>query len=424
MSIEPKYSITSVLVMDEIEQTELEQEKINSKSKTIGINDNFYGEHKIFNETYMENIDIFGNGLDNQLEFSLSNLYYKLNKEYGNIFFSRLADLNRPKRYNNVNTSLKFKSRECIEYLDTITKKYDGAAFGRFYSSNQSTTLHTKVYIIEKDLLLSINVFSLHVVFSPKQKDTAQNLIEKIRKDFVRMKSYTPKSTVKLIINDSRSESGFSSTDLKIKKTKLDIDKFYNDDFKEVHGIIIKKLREKNSTGLTLLHGEMGTGKTTFIRYLTNKINRNFILVNASMMSSLDTPNFINFLLHNKNSILIIEEAERLVVSRDNINSVSAISALLNLTDGILGDCLNMQIICTFNTDITNIDKALLRKGRLVGMYKFDRLSLDKTIALFKEQHYSDQTPLPTKALTLAEIFNYEEKEFSNIERKKIGFGN
>ena len=38
--------------------------------------------------------------------------------------------------------------------------------------------------------------------------------------------------------------------------------------------------------------------------------------------------------------------------------------------------CLKIQILATFNTERTQIDKALLRKGRLITDYKFENLNI------------------------------------------------
>ena len=69
--------------------------------------------------------------------------------------------------------------------------------------------------------------------------------------------------------------------------------------------------------------------------------------------------------MKHKNSVLVIEDAERVISDRQGHGSSAGVSNILNLTDGILGDCLNIQIIATFNMARERIDSALLRKGRL-----------------------------------------------------------
>ena len=58
-----------------------------------------------------------------------------------------------------------------------------------------------------------------------------------------------------------------------MKKPRIsDLGLHYGDDFSKLHDQLLKALEQKNSTGITLLHGPHGTGKTYYIRYLINEI--------------------------------------------------------------------------------------------------------------------------------------------------------
>jgi SpoVK/Ycf46/Vps4 family AAA+-type ATPase len=83
--------------------------------------------------------------------------------------------------------------------------------------------------------------------------------------------------------------------------------------------------------------------------------------------------------MQHPNSILIVEDAENIIHDRTQNNFLpnQAVSNLLNLSDGLLGDAMHQQIICTFNCDVKGIDPALLRDGRLVIEHKFDKLSTE-----------------------------------------------
>lgn len=89
-------------------------------------------------------------------------------------------------------------------------------------------------------------------------------------------------------------------------------------------------------------------------------------------------PDFISFLLKHQNAILIIEDAEKVLMSREQMNENSVVSTILQLTDGLFSDYLNIKIICTFNTSLDKIDKALLRKGRMIAYYEFKALIPEK----------------------------------------------
>ena len=65
---------------------------------------------------------------------------------------------------------------------------------------------------------------------------------------------------------------------MEIKKNKLDLDLFYEDDFASVDAIIQKRLNQKKDKGIVLLHGLPGTGKTTYLRYLVGRIKKKSVV--------------------------------------------------------------------------------------------------------------------------------------------------
>jgi hypothetical protein len=205
---------------------------------------------------------------------------------------------------------------------------------------------------------------------------------------------------------------------MEIKRTKLDLDLFYEDDFKETDEIIRKRLNQKNDKGIVLLHGLPGTGKTTYLRYLIGKINKRVMFLSPNIAGSLVDPEFIDLLVDNPNSVVIIEDAENIIMDRRS-NSNSSVSNLLNISDGLLADFLNVQLICTFNNSLTLVDSALMRKGRLIAKYEFGKLSVTKAQRL--SNHLGNDTII-TKPMTIAEIANPGEKEYHYGRTEIIGF--
>ncbi len=93
----------------------------------------------------------------------------------------------------------------------------------------------------------------------------------------------------------------------------------------------------------------------------------------------------------------------------------------MNITDGILGDCLNIQIVATFNMKKEKIDKALLRKGRLICEHKFTPLSVENSNKLLK---HLGKTKTVDKPTSLADIYHIDE-DLARVENKtQIGFKN
>jgi len=205
-----------------------------------------------------------------------------------------------------------------------------------------------------------------------------------------------------------------------VKIKDLDVELNYGSGFIPVYNKIIKALNTKNNKGIILFHGTPGTGKTSLIKYISKKIKKEMIFVPPSMAEAISAPNFIPFLMNHSNSVLVIEDAERILMDRNQYGSNQGVSNILNLSDGILGDCLNIQVIATFNTSLKDIDSALLRKGRLIAEHEFKELSVEHSNKLL--QHLG-KSYVTTKPMTLTNIYNIEEEEFkSTQERRAVGF--
>ena len=187
----------------------------------------------------------------------------------------------------------------------------------------------------------------------------------------------------------------------------------------EVHQVILKRLSKKDDKGLVLLHGKPGTGKTSYIRYLLSMVKKSVIFLPPNMASQITNPDLMSTLIDNSNSIFVIEDAENIVINREK-NESSPVSAILNVSDGLLSDCLNIQIICSFNTDISQVDSALMRKGRLIAKYEFKELATEKAQLLSQKLGFAT---LIDSQMTLTAIYNQEETDFQPIKKRNpIGF--
>jgi ATPases of the AAA+ class len=214
--------------------------------------------------------------------------------------------------------------------------------------------------------------------------------------------------------------NGFEFKRKKIKPLTVDVDKMYNDDFAPIYENIVDKLNNTNK-GIVLFHGAAGTGKTNLIKHLTTEVpDKKFVYITQGLLPMLDDPAFIGGLIDNRGSILVIEDCENYLKDREDGGN-SVVSSLLNLSDGFLSDVLGLQIIATFNADIKQVDKALLRKGRLIAEYDFNALEVEKAQAIADE---NDLNFTVKKPMTIAEVFNHKDGSTrSQKERRAIGFG-
>lgn len=189
------------------------------------------------------------------------------------------------------------------------------------------------------------------------------------------------------------------------------IEKNYNNDIP--YGKIENFINGDDS-GICLLHGDPGTGKSTFIKHLIGKYTgSNFFYIPSSLMMQLDENELANYILQSAaKSIYIIEDCEALISDR-NKNYNPILPTLLNFSDGIVGGSLKPKFILTFNCPISQIDKAILRKGRLKIKYDFKPLCLEKTKLLYPEA---------TGPMPLCDIYNREDNGTEDNGKKRIGF--
>jgi len=198
---------------------------------------------------------------------------------------------------------------------------------------------------------------------------------------------------------------------------------------------VVKDLKSKDPLGrLTIFSGPTGTGKTYLIRALLEDLPEvMFLLLPSSMTSTMSGPEILSALIeasetnkcdcpgckppnedgdedevenygdflkpsspptfpgdkkidlkHKKRTLaLVIEDADSCLSSRASDN-ISAISAVLNLSDGIIGNCLDLRIIATTNQEFKNIDSALLRTGRLSAHVEVNLLDVGQAQRIYE----------------------------------------
>lgn len=214
---------------------------------------------------------------------------------------------------------------------------------------------------------------------------------------------------------------GYDLESFTIKRMEIDFDVHYNEDFKEINNLILKNLKTENNKGLVLLYGEPGTGKTSYIRHLSSNLKeKRMIYLSPNMFHALSDPSLIQLFTRYSNSILVLEDAELALRKRMPGENNPSVSNILNLSDGLLSDCLNIQIVATFNSDLKEIDDALLRKGRLIAKYEFNKLQEDR-VKNYCDKNNIEFGSLDTKTMTISNLINTDEKDFT-VKKSKIGF--
>jgi len=260
------------------------------------------------------------------------------------------------------------------------------------------------------------NLFTIEFYFDVKKGNFETQYDQNKLSSFERTKK---RANINLVKSD---HGNLDTEEYDLLVQPIDLEMNYGEDFVKIHNLIVKRLNKNNDKGIILLHGDPGTGKTSYIKYLTSLIvEKDILFIPPSMAEMLSEPAIIPFLMDHKNSILIIEDAERVISDRENNGSSAGVSNILNLTDGILGDCLGIQIIATFNMRREKIDQALLRPGRLIAEHKFEKLSINETNKLLKNLN---KNHIATEGMSLADIYNIDVEIFKSTKKSKIGLIN
>lgn len=270
----------------------------------------------------------------------------------------------------------------------------------------------------EKKMILNLlkNESGINLDFYYSCLDEITNLVDlKVLDTFIIDEK---KSNISLITSYNGS---LETEEFVLNINETDIKLNYGESFVPKNDLIIERLNENNGKGIVLLHGLPGSGKSSYLRYLTTQIiQKQILFVPPSMAEALSDPSIVTFLMDYKNSILIIEDGEKIISDRSSNGSSVGVSNILNLTDGILSDCLNIQIIVTFNMEREKIDRALLRKGRLICEHKFDKLTVNDSNLLLK---HLGKEYVTKENMVLTDIYNIDEEIFKEDSKQtKIGF--
>lgn len=226
--------------------------------------------------------------------------------------------------------------------------------------------------------------------------DTCIKLSKKHRVRYPK-EDYTP--TIELVIPTTSGldtiVKDFNFTAL----TRNELTIYYGKNFLNIYDRLLEFLDTHRK--LVLLHGQPGTGKSTLIKQLVTETIDNLLYFSPENINLLGTPQFTKFLLEHTNKVIVAEDCESVLVNSESRSNVT--SNILNLTDGVLAEIYNCGLLATFNTNITNLDPALVRPGRLFLDYELKALTVEES-NIFLE--YKNSTKRVDKEMTLAELFS------------------
>ena len=183
---------------------------------------------------------------------------------------------------------------------------------------------------------------------------------------------------------------------------------------------------------LLLWHGEPGTGKTSAIRSLTGEWRSwaefHFITDPEELLRN---PSYLLSTLSDRRTsqasgpadrwrVLVLEDAGEYLVPEAKHVEGQALSRLLNICDGVLGQAMRALVLVTTNEPLRTLHPALARPGRCLAEVSFERFA-ESDVARWAAVRGS-KPPAVTSA-TLAELYAFEEGRSEVLpERQPVGF--
>jgi hypothetical protein len=182
----------------------------------------------------------------------------------------------------------------------------------------------------------------------------------------------------------SISQNGLELEPLNFHNIDLEnINSYYDKDTFKTIEKTIKKIK-KSDNGLTILYGERGTGKTSIINYLADKLDRMIIFIPNNMIEhTINNPEFRWFIKKYERPIIILDDCETILNQSYLSNPIT--NNLLQMIDGFLANTMNVNIITIFNVENEDhIDESLLECNNLIDIIEFDSLSIEDSNELAK----------------------------------------
>lgn len=189
----------------------------------------------------------------------------------------------------------------------------------------------------------------------------------------------------------------------------------YEDHVLEAFDKIISDLKRPDPSGrLAIFNGPAGCGKTHAVKGILQAADNSIcIVVPSNLLQELASPSIIPSLIELRKSkgkevpiVFIVEDADECLVNRADGN-MSSISAVLNLCDGIIGSLLDIRIVATTNADKMQLDRALVRPGRLSANVEVQPLTYEHALETLRRISNNPEAILPeNRKYSLAELYS------------------
>lgn len=216
-----------------------------------------------------------------------------------------------------------------------------------------------------------------------------------------------------------REQGGIDSRTMYIDHKNNTLDEFYPWFHKGLNTFIDDYM--DSSAAVLILYGPPGTGKTSFLKHMLCRRKTNAIVTYDELVLQ-DDRFFIDFLTNDDHEVMVVEDADLLLTSRESDHNV-IMSKFLNVSDGLV-KIANKKLVFTTNiSQINKVDPALTRKGRCFGTVEFRKMTPDEARNAARAANLPEQDWYSKREWALAEIFNQDTDDIvEQTSTRKVGF--
>ena len=154
-------------------------------------------------------------------------------------------------------------------------RKFHKHFYEDFGGTKTKSKVRYLVYFLEPGILITFKKYENTIAFFFNKE--CEEEARFIFKNCPRKRG--PESKGKLSVNLISSDHGLGTTRVHVPKRKINLADNYSADLKASHQIIRNALSDKNISGLVLLHGKPGTGKSTYLNFLLSQLDKEVFLL-------------------------------------------------------------------------------------------------------------------------------------------------
>lgn len=290
--------------------------------------------------------------------------------------------------------------------IEVLVNAYGSEAYFTFREEQLDhqgyPTPETYIIVLKKELMIHYNCYALDSIriYCADNKQDVDELLELIKPHVIQQTSY--KNAFVLIEENDKLVAEYFEPSL----YAVQVSTHFNDDLMEEHMRIVEYL-ENRKTGLVVLAGDRGYGKTTYLLHLIDMMDKKTIFVNPYLFSQMSYADFINLMAHHTNSVLVFEDCEELTLMQSGKSEHHAsIYTLLQIAKDYYAEALNIKFIITFNTDAFCIYTGILDSPSVITCYQFGKLAAEKANWIIQDENL--KINLQTEAISLARLYENE----------------